>query len=754
MRFPPRTILSIIAPIGGWFAVAVLLPGFGRAQDAVAVAPGGWDVFSDTWVATDGLGRSLPTHAEVGSPRADKTVGIFYFLWLGQHGNRGPFDVSKILARDPTAGEHPESPLWGPLGAPHHWGESIFGYYVSDDESVLRKHAQMLADAGVDVVVFDVTNQLTYPRSRQALCRVFDAARREGNRVPRIVFLCPFGSPRHVVRELWEQLYGPGLYPELWFRWEGKPLILADPALLGETILQDRQGVPTELRPGHTLGQTFTVDRSLVAAGGSFPTWATKDSDATLALYRDGPGGPLLGRRRSENLVDNAWWMVELDSAQPPGTYYLELSQPRGKVGWWSCPEDALAGGQALADGAAVAGDRKLRVLLQDERDEEIRRFFTFRKPQPDYFAGPTGPEQWGWLEVYPQHAFYKTPGVAEEVTVGIGQNVVDGRLGVLSHPRSHGRSFHDGRQPGPEGVDTRGRNFAEQWRRALKIDPRFIFITGWNEWIAGRYDQSFPLEGAGPVTFVDEFNQEYSRDIEPMRGGHGDNYYYQMVAAIRRYKGARPLAPVETRPIVIDGRFDDWRKVAPEYRDTIGDPVQRDHPGWDRQRHYVNHTGRNDLVAAKVSCDRRQVYFYLRSRRPRLPQHDPAGTLLLIDSDSNPATGWLGYDLIVNRAGGDDGWVLLERNVEGRYEWDSPLRVACRATGNELELAIPWAALGRQGPPLTIDFKWADNIRQTGQWSDFTLNGDVAPNDRFNYRARLPAATPAQKASGKGPPG
>jgi len=38
------------------------------------------------------------------------------------------------------------------------------------------------------------------------------------------------------------------------------------------------------------------------------------------------------------------------------------------------------------------------------------------------------------------------------------------------------------------------------------------------------------------------------------------------------------------------------------------------------------------------------------------------------------------------------------------------------------------------------IDFKWADNIQQTGEWSDFTLNGDVAPNDRFNYRALLEA--------------
>ncbi len=97
------------------------------------------DTFSDTWVATDALGRALPTSDEVGPPRADKTVGIFYFLWLGRHGERGPFDISKILTADPTAMENPASELWGPMHVPHHWGESLFGYYVSDDDSVLQK---------------------------------------------------------------------------------------------------------------------------------------------------------------------------------------------------------------------------------------------------------------------------------------------------------------------------------------------------------------------------------------------------------------------------------------------------------------------------------------------------------------------------------------------------------------------------------------------------------------------------------------
>ncbi len=45
------------------------------------------DLFSDTWVATDALGRQLPGYEECGPVRENRTVGIFYFLWLGQYGD-------------------------------------------------------------------------------------------------------------------------------------------------------------------------------------------------------------------------------------------------------------------------------------------------------------------------------------------------------------------------------------------------------------------------------------------------------------------------------------------------------------------------------------------------------------------------------------------------------------------------------------------------------------------------------------------
>ena len=703
-----------------------MLLGRGGASAAPA-----WDNLADTWVATDTLGRKVPTFPEVPAPRADHTVGLFYFLWHGAHIQGGPFDVTRILATDPDAMQKPGSPLWGPLHAPHHWGESLFGYYLTQDEGVLRKHAQMLADAGVDVVIFDVTNQITYRDDYRALLRVWSEMRRLGNRTPQVAFLTPFWDPVKVTRELWRDLYSSTLHRDLWFQWEGKPLLLADAELIFERMENAHQNTPAELRPGHTLGQSFTTDRTMNTVSARCPTWHTPGSAVTLTLLRGGPGGERIAADRFHEVGDNAWLQLKLNQPLPPGRYYLEASEPRGRIGWWSHSEDKFARGEAFADGDAVAGDRTLRLAFADGDTQRILEFFTFRKPQPDYFQGQTQRDMWSWLEVSPQHVFTNSAGQKEQMSVGVAQNAVKGRLGSMSEPGAHGRSFHRGAaDPRPDAV-RHGLNAAEQWEHALKEDPRFLFVTGWNEWIAGRFAEFNRIKL--PVMFVDQFDHEHSRDIEPMRGGHGDDYYYQFVSQVRRYKGARPLPGLESRPIQMDGRFDDWREVQPEFRDTIGDPVRREHRGWATNVTYRNVTGRNDIVAAKVSWDKETAWFYVRAREPIIA---PGGTnwmLLFLDTDANAKTGWLGYDCVINHAGAGS----LERNVGGGFDWSPASKVTWRVQGNELELEIPWPALGLKSPPPRLDFKWADNCLQAVDWSDFTLNGDAAPNDRFNYRAQ-----------------
>ncbi len=116
-----RQIAVVLGLTASWLSVQ-----FGQAGESKG--PGSapavtWDTFSDTWVATDALGRRVLTCADVGPPRRDRFVGIFYFLWHGAHVNGGPYDVTKILAQDPQAMSKKDSPLWGPMHSPHHWGD-------------------------------------------------------------------------------------------------------------------------------------------------------------------------------------------------------------------------------------------------------------------------------------------------------------------------------------------------------------------------------------------------------------------------------------------------------------------------------------------------------------------------------------------------------------------------------------------------------------------------------------------------------
>ncbi len=39
----------------------------------------------------------------------------------------------------------------------------------------------------------------------------------------------------------------------------------------------------------------------------------------------------------------------------------------------------------------------------------------------------------------------------------------------------------------------TTDKRVAEQMERALREDPRFIFVTGWNEWTASRFENGIP---------------------------------------------------------------------------------------------------------------------------------------------------------------------------------------------------------------------------------------------------------------------
>ncbi|HLT06154.1 MAG TPA: hypothetical protein VK014_01440 [Cyclobacteriaceae bacterium] len=563
--------------------------------------------------ATDALGRKLPTFEEVGPAKEGKFVGIFYWTWhtaLSKSSDQ-PYDVTKILQEKPEAINDYHNPVWpSPSKAgSYFWGEPLFGYYLDTDRWVLYKHAEMLADAGVDFIVFDCTNgSFTWKESYMALAEVFAEARKNGIKAPQIAFMLAFGPTEgslEAIKEIYQDLYQPGLYKDLWFYWKGKPLIMAYP----------------------------------------------------------------------ESLIE-------------------------------------------------VPGDEETTQLHQ-----EISAFFTFRPGQPLYNKGPQRPDHWGWLEISPQHGFVALKdGGFEQATVGVSQNWSKERgLTAMNAPKTFGRSYtdHSGHATASDAVHY-GLNFQEQWERALELDPELIFITGWNEWIAGRFEEWQQQHNA----FPDQFSQEYSRDIEPMRGGHWDNYYYQMVANIRRFKGM-PSPPDHSVPktITIEGDFDDWVDILPEYTAHKGNTLVRDSPGWG-DLHYSNSTGRNDIIRAKVTHDEDYYYFYVETTAVLSPPDGKGWMRLFIDVDRDKATGWEGYDLMINSFGPNQT-AVVEKSAQA-WNWKSVGEAEYAIGGKRMEVKIPRELFWGSHPDL--EFKWSDNMQEEGNIIDFLLHGDVAPAGRFNY--------------------
>ena len=85
------------------------------------------------------------------------------------------------------------------------------------------------------------------------------------------------------------------------------------------------------------------------------------------------------------------------------------------------------------------------------------------------------------------------------------------------------------------------------QWQTAFDRHPKVVTLTWWNEWTAQRL-----RDPNGNYVFTDNYNAAYSRDIEPMEGGHGDQYYKWMVEYISAYKGGLEC------PVLIEEAYED----------------------------------------------------------------------------------------------------------------------------------------------------------------------------------------------------
>ncbi len=594
--------------------LAVALQSAEAAAQASVPAPA---TASDSWALTDALGRKAASSSEASARRDDRYVAMFYWTWhQGTDRNASVRNITEVLRQHPEAINDFNHPAWG-VGSERpgnfYWEQPLLGYYRTTDPWVLRKHAEMLADAGVDVVFFDCTNgSLTWEDSYEALFKTWQQALEDGVDVPKVAFMLPFAATdasRKSLRQLYRDVYSQGRYPDLWFYWKGKPVIMAYP--------------------------------------------------------------------------DN---------------------------------------------------------LVEDDTDRRIAEFFTFRPGQPDYVNGPGRDDQWAWLENYPQNGYVQTgDGGFEEVTVGVAQNagpMTHGHCSAFNLPGTFSRSFsqRNGFDPRMEGY-LYGWNFQEQWDRAREIDPELVFVTGWNEFTAGMWRKEHGW--SDPLSFVDQYNWDCSRDIEPNKGwgDRGDVYYVQLVDNVRRFKGMTPAETASAPKSIRLGAKGEWDDVTPRYTAYRGNTFHRDHDG-AYNTHYTDNSGRNDIVAARVAHDTDNLYFYVETADKLTPSSDPAWMQLFIDADRSKDTGWAGYDFVINRVSPSANEAVVERcsSKDGSWLWETAGKAAYKVSGNVLEIAVPKRLLGFDSGAVDFEFKWNDNMQYPGSVMDFYVSGDTAPGGRFNY--------------------
>ena len=555
---------------------------------------------SANWVATDGAGRTLPNYTTTGGYKSNKYVGIFYFLLHGQYSDKAVYDISALTKANPT------NPKYGPETAWHWWGEPEVGYFMADDPWVIRRNLQLLTLAGVDILFFDTTNADAYLPVVEKLCKISVEMRHSGIATPYICFVT-YTKSGQTVSTIYQQFYAQNKYSELWFRWQGKPLIL-------------------------------------------------------------------------------------------------------GKI--------------------------------EETQDLTVRNFFTWRYSWA-WTNTQNEPHHWQWIDRTPQNYGWDTnPTIPEEIPVAVASHPYDNSIGKSSR---RGRTAALNRL-GTTSQTQQGLYFDEQWKRALQVDPPVVFVTGWNEWIAQRFinrpDSAARAKPAnymgkpmrpGQTFFIDLYNAEYNRDIDPMKGGYTDNYYYQLVANVRRFKGIPAPEPVSpARTITIDGQFSEWTAVKPVFIDPSGDATHRNWPRADRKINYINNTGRNDLIHSRLTHDAKNVYFYVKTAQKLTAATGKNWMLLFIDSDQSAKTGWSGYDFLIN--GTINGNKTSVSKWSGKA-WVTIGTVPFRYVANELELSIPLQTLSQLPGKVRLDFHWADNIQQLNSITEFFLNGDSAPDRRFKYR-------------------
>ncbi len=287
-----------------------------------------------------------------------------------------------------------------------------------------------------------------------------------------------------------------------------------------------------------------------------------------------------------------------------------------------------------------------------------------------------------------------------------------------------------------------RGDNVQEAWNAVFKLDPEYVFITGWNEWVVQKINiqKRFPQYHTKPfANYTDNFNVEFSRDIEMTKAagyvtdaqggfieeGYGDNYLIQLAENIRRFKGIETLS---TEPML---NVSIYKAIATKN-------IMRDCVGFYQNTHYKQPASDNFIRQVQISHDEKNLYFTITaSQTIRLPNDASTNFMnLFICVEGSDQPTWSGFHYVVNRCRLSSNQTSVERFAEDNlYTFSSVGSVEYLLKENTLQFIIPRDLLQLQARAFSVAFKVADGVCRQADILDYYVTGTNLPIGRFAYR-------------------
>jgi hypothetical protein len=354
----------------------------------------------------------------------------------------------------------------------------------------------------------------------------------------------------------------------------------------------------------------------------------------------------------------------------------------------------------------------------------EILDFFHFLKPQ--WPSDPVYPEGFPWIEwSFPQPLHTQS----QAMSVSVASHPMVPMSFSLTRPNwtNWGRGWNVTTRQNVTADVEKGTFFQSQWDHAIKTDPPMISVGGWNEWIAYKQPHD------GEYMLCDAASMEYSRDIEPMKGGYRDAFYLQLIRNIRRYKGMNE-ATEANKALTIDlaGALSQWNEVAYIVRNTDEKFMARDAFGGSQTVRYTQAAPQNSLLEIRVAHDQQNVYFYLKGKNKFTDYSGSENWLNVLIGAGEPAIkGWESYEYVLGRSIAN-GQTSVDRFNSGFSASNTGKAMLIR-NNDVILLSVPRSAVGLTAVDKFY-FKVAMGVTNPSDIMDYYISGSVMPMGRLSY--------------------